>query len=235
MVTVFAGSNELLKSWVHPVVDAGGWPEGEKLLVWCGRTPGDSESGLMEWVGDNPKNSMFDRRRTHNGIQHDFLVTLTERCTDLFPTYPGFVAWILGHELGHALMALRFPTTHRLCQFVQSYIVRASDKRIQDFRDLPHERACDQFGRFVAESAVGEKEVEEDLFALMASPEPPIEAIRLKTMLENDPISQMPDVLPELRELARPLEAPLRKAWRDEEARGTDSRVSGLSPETLFV
>ena len=234
MVTVFAALDEL-ESWIHPVIAAGDWPSEEKLLVWCGSTPYDSESGMMEWVGDNPKHSTFDLRRTHNGIEHDFLVTLTERSTDLFPRYPGFVAWMLGHELGHAHMALHSPTTHRLCLFVQHYIFRASGEQVQDWWHLPHEAACDGFGRFVAESAVSAERVKGDLSLLMALPELPIEAIRLKTMLENDSMPEVPDVLPALRELARPFEAPLRRAWLDEEAKGADSRVVGLRHEALFV
>ena len=140
---------------------------------------------------------------------------------------------MLGHELGHAHMALHSPTTHRLCLFVQHYIFRASGEQVQDWWHLPHEAACDGFGRFVAESAVSAERVKGDLSLLMASPELPIEAIRLKTMLENDSMPQVPDVLPALRELARPFEAPLRRAWLDEEAKGADFPCRRSPPRSV--
>ena len=76
--------------------------------------------------------------------------------------------------------------------------------------------------------------VQGDLSALMASPDSPIEASRLKIALENDPLPQVPDVLPGLRDLVRPFETPFRDAWLEEEAKGEGSRVRGLRPEDLF-
>ena len=226
--------SEQLTTWTNPIIQASGWKDSERLLLWWGATPSDTESGSTDWSGDPRPAIQKDPRWTHGGSAWDVIIELSERTTDLFATRPGFVAWILGHELGHARLAMTDPDTHRLSLFVQERIKCASGGEIKDMWQLPVETACDRFGRYVAEAAVGSKLVSGDLSALTGLATAPMGAVRLKMTLDQEPIAEMPDLSGALRDLVRPYGEAVLKAWADEVTLGETSLVFGLDPALLL-
>ena len=233
MFELFPPSSDL-EAWVSRLVDASGWAEDERLLLWWGAVPYRKESGLTEWRGDLGNDLTSDKRWVHGAGEWDVIITLMEPATDLFDTHPGYVAWILGHELGHARVALDFPESHCLFLFIQDRIKSASGGVIDDWSQLPLERACDRFGRFVAEAALDPKKVREDLLELAELSSAPMGAERLRRTLSETPLQAIPDPMADLQALARLYLSGLEEAWDEEAGLGERSKVLGLDRSLLF-
>lgn len=208
------------------------WPNDTRLLLFLGSSPYERECGRAVWSGHRSQSLGLEGLWGFGGW--DCCVIVTERATDVFETHPSFVAWILGHELCHALTALRDPVAHAVAMFVQENIVRASGDHQMDWFELPHEDICDRFGRHVAEQIVGAERFRAEIDDLASKAEPPMGTARLCRLFDTTPLSSIPPLLPLLRDFAAPYSDRLRARWDEDSKRGDESYVAALDPELLF-
>ena len=198
------------EEWAKRAVRASGWPEDRTLNLFLGSDPDGTESGSTVWYG---------HRAVHgkpNGWwsfgEWDVTVILTSRATELFGTYPEYVAWILGHE------------------FIQDVIKRVSGSAIREYFDLPHEVAADRFGRWV----VGPEVFVDAIQRLRDDPSSPMGKERLGRVLADKTVDHIPDTIPELRKLVEPFQAGLVRLWRADQEKGEASYVVDIDPSVLF-
>lgn len=218
--------------WAEAIVQASSWPPHGTLLLLLGTDPYERECGRTVWFGHRAQSKGLEGLWTFG--DWDCAVVVTSATTDMFETCPSFVAWIIGHELGHAIIALREPDVHGICLFVQEHIRTASRGAVSSWLDLPHEELCDRFGRHVAETVVGEKRFRSEISALAEMNDAPIGRQRLQRMLELKPSTELPPILESLRAFVAPHAAPLWQMWQDDAERGCKSYVGNLSPTLLF-
>ena len=164
----------------------------------------------------------------------DAAVVVTSRATDLYSSCPAFVAWILAHELAHALLAVREPDVAGLSFFVQENIRDAAPGMSFEWYELPHEDICDRYGRFVAESFLGQEHFYSEIRTLADGEGSPMGSARLSRLLNTPPLTELPSVLPTLREFVRPFARELRRIWSEDAQRGDKSYVAHLDPSILL-
>lgn len=230
---IIESATDIPEEWARSVVQASGWPSGVPLLLLLGSAPLKQECGRTVWHGHKAQSVGLEGLWTFGHWR--CAVIVTECATRLFDRYPSFVAWILGHEMGHALLALHEPDTHALSIFVQTYIRCASAGAITEWFDLPHEDIFDRFGRFVAASVVGPDRFAQEIRKLAAEGNPPIASARLLRMLDAAPLPTIPPVLSALRAFVAPYSRQLRQFWVNDARRGDESYVKHLDPSMLLV
>jgi hypothetical protein len=219
---------DLPSSYFEDVVRAAAWPDEARLLLDPGSTSlGPCDYGAAFWHGHRAHSEGIE------GLWHwpnwDCAVVIASRTTDWFARYPEFVTWIIGHELGHARLAIQDLEAYNLCRFVGE----ALRSVISDWRYLPDERLCDQFALHVAEG-VHSRDVAHAALQDLAREVEPAEGQRIRATLAQPAIRDIVDVRPSLREVGAANEARLRAAWTDDLARGPRSYCSGIDSTALF-
>lgn len=229
----FFNKSPVPNAWAGQIVEAAGWRADNDLQLFLGSDPCDTESGRAIWCGHRAQNHADSGLWASGGWVYSIMIT--ERATNLYLEFPAYVAWILGHELGHALLTLKEPEVQSMYLFVQTHISTASLARVQEWCELPHEQICDRFGRWVAEQVVGAESFLDQITRLTGMPAAPMSQARLHLVLDVPPSSDLPPMLEPLRELTAPYEEELRRLWIEDQRRnGEASYVHGLDPEVLF-
>lgn len=153
--------------WLQRIVDAAQLPEGKLLLVVGEPRPKGNEN-FGECV---PKKYLRTGGRTvlkvsrYRTLEWDVGVIIYDRAVSLYEDARGFLAYLVGHELGHAAACLLDPIVHVQYCLLQDSIVEASCCRIRKWHELPHERWCDEFGMTVASKVVAREDLTADIIS----------------------------------------------------------------------
>jgi hypothetical protein len=163
--TTLRNLSDVPDEWLERIVHTAQLPEGRLLLVVGEPRPPCNDS-FGECV---PKRYLRTAGRTvlkvsrYRTLDWDVGVTIYDRAVSLYESAPGFLAYLIGHELGHAAACLLDPLVHVQYCLLQDSIVAASDHRIRKWHELPHEQWCDEFGMTVASKIMGKDRLAADI------------------------------------------------------------------------
>jgi len=122
-----------------------------------------------------------------------------------------YLAYILGHEIGHALICEKEGIeTHVLCCLVYSYIQKASSNFINPAIQLPSENYCDLYGKALASAVFSESSVNQCFETLIQNKQGDT---RLEWLIEQPSIFPTFSVNEAMRELILPYRSKLVELW----------------------
>lgn len=98
-------------------------------------------------------------------------IAMADKACALKEEYPAYFAYLLGHELGHAHVCLSDVTVHIHYCLIQDFIGEASDGKISQWHELPHEVCFDQFGIYIAERVFSPEKLNEEISQRLDMPE----------------------------------------------------------------
>ena len=138
------------------IAETAGWEDSAALLFLVGPTVLDPEyQALTVYHGDRD----FLRFRQLDQVTErwDCAILIGASGASMHAENRPLFTWLLGHEMGHARVALSDPEAHRLFVLVQEHIKTASAGAVSRWDQLPYESRFDQFGKWVAETLHGEE------------------------------------------------------------------------------
>jgi hypothetical protein len=139
-----------------------------------------------------------------------------------------YFAYILGHELGHAHVAIADPSLHVYCSFLDHHIREASGGRVTMWHELPHEQAHDRFGIAIAEELLGRHRVESD-FRQLLTDDSRRDRQRLTATIALEPQRDYSRLREQLVTFARPFASELEALWDKSLARATAAGQTSLT------
>lgn len=217
---------------LEQIVAAAGWPRHRELLLFVGvNSLGPEDNGMAVWHGHRQQSPDFSGLWSWDGW--DVAVLIAQRVTDLFPSHPTVVAWILGHELGHGLVAIADPDLHAAALCLQRVIRSASHGEVLDWRQIPLERACDQFGLHIAATMYSTERVRAE-FEALARIRPQDFGSRLIDSLSDEPLHCIPELWQPMQHLAQEYAAAVSDCWLRLAADDPHSYCSIVDPSVLL-
>jgi hypothetical protein len=201
---------EIEDGLLEAVVDLAALPICDLLLV-AGAPLLEDHAGLLlpRSLLREARTRVFMERR-HRPWQ--FGLALSARTCGFATTHRAYFAYVLGHELGHAHVAIVDPALHVYCCFLDHYIGEASGGRVTMWHELPHEHAHDQFGIAIAQELLGRGRVEGD-FAELIRDDSRRDHQRLVATIALAPEKDYSTLREQLVTFARPFASELGALW----------------------
>lgn len=125
---------------------------------------------------------------------------------------PGYFAYLLGHELGHATTVLSDPELNCFEDLLVASIRHVTSREWR-WADLPHERRYDQFGMAVAERLFGRAQIERD-FRRVIDEQLTDNVRRIRDALLLEPRLDLEGLREDLAAFSAPYRGPLLTLWR---------------------
>ena len=196
-------------------------PRDGAVLVVVG-TPYLSGKNLAECVPRRALGTAYGsvfRGHAYRTIAWDAGVAIAAKVCPLSYTHPAAFAQIVAHEFGHATVAIRDPDLHTYCTFIDLAIAKASGRRITRYDQLPHERAFDAYGNWVAMEIFGADAFRREMDELIAAERP--DRGRLEAVVATPPLSQLDGLRAQVRAFAEPYRDSLERMWAEAECAST--------------
>jgi len=162
----------------------------------------------------------WTRRRS----EWDVGIALSAKTCRFSFEHPAFFVYILAHELSHARVVLTNPHLHVYCSFLDKNIRGASNGKVTQYCQLPHEQAHDAYGVWIARRVLGGDRLDSDLSALQSDPSHR-DVNRIRFLQEVEPRGDIRDLEDKVRAFARPYATGLSSIWDRELKEATESLV----------
>jgi len=162
----------------------------------------------------------------------DCYIAVSKKWCDKIRIFPGYFAYLIGHELGHANIYFNDRDLYILCQLIEGKIRDASGGNINGHYQCPHEIFFDRFGKYFANKVQTGLFEEIEEIKKTASPS---ERIRLGLIQNLQPRDCFEGLRESLIDFASPYKTDLIRLWKESVRKcGCKSLASQVDLENIF-
>lgn len=219
---------------LQDVLEAAQLPPGDVLLVVGDRQLDKSFQGMTiarKLIGDA---ATIYGLEDHLFRAWDCGIVIGPKWAENQSQYPVYFAYILGHELGHAVTVLSNLTVAIYEELIVRHAPRVSGRTGWLWHEFPHELRYDQFGLAIARKVYGNERVKTELREMLnrgLCDDP----VRIRKALAFPDRGHLRGLQEELAEFTLPFKHDLIKAWNDERERTKHGTAALLrDPEWLW-
>ena len=156
----------------------------------------------------------------------DVCIALSKQACLRYTEFPAYFSYLIGHELGHAMICLNEPSLHIHYCLIQGHIAIASRNAISMWHELPHEIRFDQYGLYLSERLWSRSKLNGEMEMLMSRRDCQ-DRDRLEMMLSLASRSDLDRIREDLVNFSLPYKEALIASWEnDKRERGRNSLAS---------
>ncbi len=212
---------------IEKVLEISELPDGRILLIF---SDGYLLNGLLGCCIPRP----LVKYETSIGVFNPYLnenwdcvVALSKKACDYRSTHEAYFVYLLAHEFGHAHIGINDIATHIFSCIIQSHIREASNNKITQWHELPHEKLFDQFGLLISGSILSNDHVYSQIKSLTEIPECK-DKERLEAMLSLPPFEGFDSLRNQLISFALPYKVELIRLWKEERSDLSKTNTSSI-------
>lgn len=145
----------------------------------------------------------------------DCYIAISREWYDKRNTYPAYFAYLMGHELGHAMIYFSERLLHIHCCLIENYIKGASEGKIKYRYECPHEILCDRFGKHFSTRLYDEDTLLQELKEIKRQSCDTDERVRLESVQKSEPTDNLEGLKGDLIRFSIPYKPELIKRWEE--------------------